>query len=457
MKSIRLQLASAAARLIGLVGRLAGKSGTSLPGKVLLRLDPTAIGSLSARIPNGANIVTATNGKTTTCSLASSCLRAGGLEPVHNHAGANMAGGIASALLADRNLAAGERVGLFEVDEFWLTEVASEVQPRAIVISNVFRDQLDRYGELDTIIDRWKLALPELVEAGTKLILCADDPGVASIASAVPQAEVIWFGIDDPTIAIGDLPHSSDSANCRSCGSDLEYAQVTLGHLGHWSCSGCSNRRPSPTFSLKRLVLDGATGSVLEIEDPSGSHTVRLGLPGVYNAYNALAAWTLASFDGVRPGDIQKGLAEATPAFGRAERFEFLGHPAGMLLIKNPTGANEVIRTLSTQSEPLDLLVVLNDRIADGRDVSWIWDADFEDLAGRVNSVVCSGTRASEMALRLAYAGFGRDSLVVEPDAMEGLRRLGEMAEAGIWVLPTYTAMTELRGRLAAEGVVAPV
>lgn len=447
-------MALGAARAAALAGRARGSSGTSLPGKVLLRLDPQAIGKLARGIPGGVNVVSSTNGKTTTCALAASCLRAGGMVPVHNHAGANMAGGIASALLSDGDLTSSGRIGLFEVDEFWLPEVAAALEPTNILISNVFRDQLDRYGELDTIIDRWNASLPSIVGGGTKLLLCADDPGVASLADAVPDGSVTWFGIDDPSTAIPELPHSSDSSKCRRCGTSLEYDIVILGHLGHWRCQRCGNRRPSPDVRLTSAVLDGATGSDLIIEDPEGTHRVRIGLPGIYNAYNALAAWVLSRAAGVAPLPASEGLTAAQPAFGRAERFDLNGSHIGLLLVKNPTGANEVIRTLDAIDGSLNLVIILNDRIADGRDVSWIWDADFEVLADSVESVVCAGTRGSEMALRLAYAGWEESSILVVPDSMAALEHAATSNRGDVWVLPTYTAMTELRKQLESKGLV---
>ncbi len=457
MKSLRKHLARLVARLAAAAGRLAGKSGTSLPGRVLIAIDPDAIRAMSAQIPLGSVVISATNGKTTTAALAAGAMRASGLHPVHNTAGANMAGGVASALLADSGRNRPGSVGLFEVDEFWLPDVGGQLAPKLVLLSNLFRDQLDRYGELDTILDRWHSAAGSLAAAGSRFILCADDPGIASLADSIPAGSVIWFGIEDTSQALPELPHSADAGKCRSCGSDLTYDAVLLGHLGHWRCDSCGRARPQLDYSVSALELDGATTSRLVIEAPDGSHRVRVPLPGIYNAYNSVAAWALASELALEAQAIKEGLESTKPAFGRAERLHLHGRETTLLLIKNPTGANEVIRTLALEGDGLELVVALNDGIADGRDVSWIWDADFEQLEQSVRRVTCAGTRAGEMALRLRYAGFAADLITITPDPLEALDAVARGGSDPIWVLPTYTALLDLRGRLESRGDVEAV
>lgn len=457
MNSLRRHLAPILARLVAAVGRLAGKSGTSLPGRVLLAIDPEAIRSLSAEIVRGSSVISATNGKTTTAALAAGAMRAAGLHPVHNTAGANMAGGIAASLLADPQRRNPDSIGLFEVDEFWLPEVGGQLAPRFILLSNLFRDQLDRYGELDSILDRWRTAARPLAEAGTRFILCCDDPGVASLADALPDGAVTWFGIEDTGNALSELPHSADAGKCRNCGAELTYDAVLLGHLGHWRCDSCGRVRPEPDFTVAGLELEGASRSSLVIEGPSGSHRVGLPLPGIYNAYNAVAAWALASELGIDPQSIRSGIEGARPAFGRAEQLQLAGREATLLLVKNPTGANEVIRTLALEGNDLDVVIALNDGIADGRDVSWIWDADFEQLAGSVSRVTCCGTRAGEMALRLRYAGVDPGLLTVSGDPLDAVDAAAREGSGRLWVLPTYTALLDLRSRLEDRGDVGAI
>ena len=285
MSSLRLRCASGVALFVGWIGRRLGTSGTSLPGKILLRLAPKAISGLSGQIPHGCIVVTATNGKTTTCRLASAALASGGLRPVHNSAGANMAGGIAACLVSSDSRTEQNAIGLFEVDEFWIPEVCTQVRPRLLLFGNLFRDQLDRYGELDSILDRWRACLPDLVDSGTRILLCADDPAVASLAEGIKPSSIIWFGIDDAGCGIGALPHSADAGNCRSCGAELVYDEVLLAHLGHWRCADCGLQRPNRDYSLTEVTLAGATTSRLVLVDRAGTpHSIELALPGVYNA-----------------------------------------------------------------------------------------------------------------------------------------------------------------------------
>ncbi|MDX6714428.1 MAG: hypothetical protein QOH30_986, partial [Baekduia sp.] len=242
----------------------------------------------------------------------------------------------------------------------------------------------------------------------------------------------------------------------RRCGAPYHYDLIFLGHLGHYHCDSCGASRPAPQVAAERVVLDGLRGARITLRLPTATVAVRLPLPGLYNVYNALAAAALAGALGATPADIVAGLEEVAAAFGRAETVSVGGHDLLMLLVKNPAGANEVLRTLALEDGDHDLLAVLNDHTADGRDVSWIWDADFETLAGRLRHVTCSGTRAPEMALRLKYAGVPEDRLTVEPDLAAGLdRALAAVPEApGLLVaIPTYTAMLELRRELVTRGV----
>jgi lipid II isoglutaminyl synthase (glutamine-hydrolysing) len=232
-------LRASIARGVGHVVRATGHGGTSLPGKLLLRMDRDAIARLAGTLRDGSVLVSATNGKTTTTALAASIFDAAGIATVHNVAGANMAGGIASALLRRR---ADAQLGLFEVDEFWLGSVAAACGPRAIVLGNLFRDQLDRYGELETIGERWAALAASL---SARLVLNADDPLVADLGAAHPDA--LYFGVEDNTAARpGGLAHASDSTRCRHCGAAYRYAHVYIGHLGVYECPGCGRGRPTP-------------------------------------------------------------------------------------------------------------------------------------------------------------------------------------------------------------------
>ena len=443
----------AAARMVGEVARRAGRGGgTSLPGKVLIALEPGAISELSARLPRGSVVISATNGKTTTAAMVASVLGHAGVPVVHNRAGANMAGGVASALLAAAR--GGGRIegdlGLFEIDEFWLDRITPELEPRGILLANLFRDQLDRYGELDTIADRWA-AVASAAGATGRLVLNADDPLIADLGRDAPN--VTYFGLEDPSVAIPEMQHASDSKHCRRCGAAYVYEAVYLGHLGRYRCPSCGRERPAPSVAAERIELDGTRRSRFELTTPAGSAPVELPLPGVYNVYNALGAAALCLELGVPLETVVAGLHDVTAAFGRAERIAIGDVELQVLLVKNPAGANEILRTLVLEHEELDVLAILNDRTADGRDVSWVWDADFEMLAGHVRRVTCAGTRAAELAVRLKYAGIPTDRLHVTPGLPSALDEALAAVESGhLYVLPTYTALLELRQELAARG-----
>jgi UDP-N-acetylmuramyl tripeptide synthase len=442
-------LAVGLARLARALVRRAGRGGTTAPGRLLLRLDSHAIRRLGARLGGGSVLVSATNGKTTTASMLASALDRAGLDVVRNRAGSNMNWGVATALL-DAGRRPGE-LGLFEVDEAWLVPVAGELEPRMLVLGNLFRDQLDRYGELEAIADRWAELTTER-DGLSDLVLCADDPLVADLGRE--RARVTYFGVEDDSLALPELQHAADSKHCRRCGHAYEYDAIYMGHLGHYRCPNCGRERPAPQVAAERVVLRGMAGSDVGLRTPAGTVDVKLPLPGLYNVYNALAATAAALELGVPLERLREGLEGATAVFGRVETIPIAGRDVSILLVKNPAGANEVLRTLTLEGASLDVWLALNDGIADGRDVSWIWDADFEVLAGRVRRVTCSGTRAEEMALRLKYAG------VDAPIAVD--RDLGRSLDAAVadrdgggplFALPTYTALLELRDLLADRGV----
>jgi len=440
---------------------LRGGGATSAPGKVLMRLEPDAIGELGARLQRGSVLISATNGKTTTAAMAAGILERAGIELVHNQAGANMAGGIATTLLGaarPRGAIAGE-LGLFEVDELWLAGLAEQLRPRAIVLGNLFRDQLDRYGELDTIAERWEQVLRG---HGARLVANADDPLIADLARG--HRDAVYFGIDDDSLALPGMAHAADAKHCRRCGAPYSFDAVYLGHLGHYHCASCGQTRPQPSVSAHAVRLEGVRAARFVLRTPDGEAEVALSLPGLYNVYNAVAAAALAVALEIPLETIAAGLSDARPAFGRAESVALsLPGPVGedatrelrIMLIKNPAGANEVLRTLVLEPGEHQLLGVLNDRIADGRDVSWIWDADFELLAGRVGRVTCSGSRASDLATRLKYAGVEPARIEVREDLASALREAAGTAADGrepLYALPTYTAMLSLRELLVARG-----
>jgi len=436
-----------AARAVGGLSRLAGAGGgTTLPGKLLWKLDPSAVDRLAARLPRGSALVSATNGKTTTAALAAAILGSRA-RLAHNASGANLVSGVASTLLASPDA----ELGLFEVDEGALPEVARRVRPRAVCLGNLFRDQLDRYGELELVAERWRAAVRELPPE-TAVVVNGDDPQVGDLARERPGGWV--FGVDDPRHAYPGLQHAADSKYCLRCGTPYEYAAAYVGHLGDYRCPRGDHARPPLDVVARAIELDGLESASFDLCAPGGTVRVRIALPGLYNVYNALGAASLALALGASLDEVRAGLERAGAAFGRFERIAVGDRRLLVLLIKNPAGANEAIRTLVAGGSPRLAVVALNDATADGKDVSWIWDVDFEPLLAGLSRVVATGDRAAELALRFAYAGFERDAIEVVPELEEALDRGLELTPAGgeLVVLPTYTAMLGLRRIVARRG-----
>jgi lipid II isoglutaminyl synthase (glutamine-hydrolysing) len=442
-----------AARAVGGASRASGRGGgTTLPGRMLLRMAPDAIARLGKRLDRGSTLISATNGKTTTAGMIAAALEADGRHPVHNRAGSNMTWGVATALLEQR----GDE-GIFEVDEAWLPKVAAQLEPSLLVLGNLFRDQLDRYGEMETLAAEWGKTVASHT-GRSRFALNADDPAIADLGrDEVGEARegVVYFGIEDASQALPELQHAFDAKHCRRCGHPYAYERAFVGHLGHYSCPSCGATRPRPDVAATAIELRGMSGSLVTLRTPQGEIELQLPLPGLYNVYNALAAVTAALELGVPPRTIAGSLQTMRAAFGRVETIAIGPSQLSILLIKNPAGANEVLRTLLLEAgeEGLDLWIGLNDRIADGRDVSWIWDADFELLGGGVRRVTCAGTRAPEIALRLKYAGWPERSIEVVPAIEGSLDRALSGNPKRLFALPTYTALLELRKLLAARGL----
>ncbi len=447
----RLALETAAARAAARLSRLAGRGGgTTLPGKLLSTLDAGAIDALAARLPEGSALVSATNGKTTATAMAAGIL-GGRTRLAWNSAGANLVSGVATALVTARDA----QLGLFEVDEAALPEVARRLRPRAVLLGNLFRDQLDRYGELEHVAEGWRAAVAGLGEDAV-VVLGGDDPLVADLRGAV-AGRTILYGLDDPSLARPALQHAADSKYCLRCGAPYAYESAYVGHLGDYRCPTCGHARPRLDVAARRIEPDGLRTVSFDLVTGAGEARVTLPLPGLYNVYNAVAAAALAQALGATLDEIRSGLEGFSAAFGRFERIPAGGKTLLVLLVKNPAGANEVIRTLE-ESAPRVLLIALNDATADGRDVSWIWDVDLEPLLAGAETVIASGDRASELALRLLYSGLDRAAIVVEPVLERALDRALALVPAGgeLPVLPTYTAMLALRGIVTRRGLVAP-
>lgn len=428
-------------------------SGSALPGLVAQKVDPNIITKLADKLPGGIILVTGTNGKTTTAKMLAGILEAAGHKVIYNFSGSNLSRGIASFLIQHTNFWGTKLdgdIGLFEVDEATMPEILALVRPKAIVVTNLFRDQLDRYGEVDKTASIIGSALQMAPDA--KVILNADDPLVASLVKY--NKNVLYFGIDDDykTLSKGAI----DSRNCISCGAELEFNPRFFGHLGNYVCPKCGLGRPALDYSLTSLGFT-VEDSRATLNTPAGKQNVSIQLPGLYNLYNALAAGTVADFFGVPLATTAQALQGISAAFGRMEKVKLPDNKAiFLMLVKNPTGFTQTIETLTFDGKPKNILIALNDNFADGTDVSWIWDAEMEIIKGVAKQIIVSGIRGEDMQLRLKYAGFNMSMVTLEKDmakALElGMRNLtnGET----LYILPTYTAMLELRRIMSTKGLV---
>jgi lipid II isoglutaminyl synthase (glutamine-hydrolysing) len=464
LDNARLFAAITAARAARIASRkLKTGGGSTVPGVVARRVDPEVLAKLSARLPLGSAAITGTNGKTTTTRMISRILQASGVRAVNNSTGANLVTGVTAALVSDTDLFGrpASEMGLFEVDEASVPKVAAEAELKILAVLNLFRDQLDRYGELAYTGKVIASAFDDLPANGS-VVLNADDPLVASLGRAARNP--VHYGVDEPSLDTGRLQHIADSKDCPVCGTALDYDAVYMGHIGVYDCKECPFGRPGLAYRASRVRLDGTRGADFLLSTPFGKTEVRVNLPGLYNVYNALAAATVAAEAGVGLAEISRSLNDFGGAFGRVERVRAGDREAFLLLIKNPMGFNEILRTFVASDEARYVLIAINDNHADGRDVSWLWDVDFEMLAdARLENrtkgaapFMVTGIRAEDMAVRLKYADLPVGT--VTPDLKKAIRTALDTTPPGetLYVLPTYTAMLEIRKTLSELGYTHP-
>jgi len=458
---LRLSAALAVAKVSAVgIRRLGRGGGTSAPGVLANRIDPSLLTKLSARLPSGAIVVAGTNGKTTTARMIADILESGGHAVIHNRSGSNLVRGVVAAFADEASLGGhpGGDVGVIETDEAAFPDVVRLARPRIILLNNLFRDQLDRYGELDTISKRWRAALAHLDER-TTVVVNGDDPALAQMTEGL-AAKRATFGLNETQHRLEALPHAADAATCRACGVDLHYDALYLSHLGDWRCPSCDRARPPLELIGGEIELRGVESLAMTVRRADdGALRLEVGVPGLYNAYNVLAATAVARVAGIADETIVAALAAFRSAFGRIERVTYQGRTLTLALVKNPVGFNEVLRMLTAATGGLTVptLIAINDLYADGRDVSWLWDVDFELLADGTAPLSTTGLRGADMANRLKYAGIGDDRLrPLSSDLADGLDAfLASVPEGGsAYVLPTYTAMLDLRRTLTERGAV---
>lgn len=447
IKKIRLGLAIIMTKLTVFGLRLFKSGGTSLPGKIALKIYPDLLTELADRFR--VIMITGTNGKTTTSRVVAGMLDQSGIKYVTNKSGANLSSGITTTLMSALSLTGKSlvRTALLETDEAAFRTIAPRLKPDVAIVTNFFRDQLDRYGELYSTLNKVKEGIEGSPE--TTLILNADDSLCASLGQDVPNP-VFYFGFAEAAYPETDTGSNTDAAFCIRCSARYNYSSKTFGHLGHFSCPSCGYERPAAQVECTQVLEYDSLSSTIEIRMPEEKFSVKLALPGLYNIYNALAGAALGHYLGLREEGLVKVLEGFECGFGRMESVNVKNREIRMILVKNPTGFNQVLRYLLTQKDHCTVVLALNDRLADGTDISWIWDVDFEVLAfmrERVRAFYVSGQRAGDMAVRLKYAGIPEDGIVIEHDYNVLIDKLleGAAEDETIYLLPTYTAMLDIR------------
>ncbi|WP_031515439.1 Mur ligase family protein [Desulfofalx alkaliphila] len=431
-------------KLSSLLSRLAGGQGSSLPGLVARRIYPHTLRDLASQVKKGIIMVTGTNGKTTTNNMIAKVMQAGGHQVIINEEGANMITGVTACFIRSASCTGTIEYdyALLEVDEASFPKVVNEVKPQVVVVTNFFRDQLDRYGELDTTVGLVTDTLKKIKDV--TLVLNADDPLVAQMGKSTGH-NAIYFGIAKEQEDSGTGGQNKEARFCAFCNNILNYSYYHYSQLGDYSCENCGFRRPQAHVEAIVSKLEAGAGALTtEICYENRCANISLYTTGFYNLYNALAAFTVGLVMQIEEHEIQRGLERYTPAVGRMERFRYMDKQVLLNLVKNPTGFNEGLVTMLSLPGKKNIFMAVNDNDADGRDVSWLWEVDFEMLISEIesiNSFFCSGIRAEEMALRLKYADVPADKITVIKDLKQAISCSLQGEVENTYLFTTYTAL----------------
>lgn len=446
MNRIRIILAVLVCKLSRALIRLLGRGGTAFPGRMALKICPDVLSALS----NGVRtiLITGTNGKTTSARMIEQAFIDQKRSYLSNKSGANLISGITAEFAMNSSITGHckKEYAVIECDEAASKTVLKYLKPEVIVATNVFRDQLDRYGEITHTLNN----IIEGISHSPESLLClnADCSLISSIPEHVPNP-VVFFGINVP-LADADSKELSDASHCIHCKTEYEYDYHTYGHLGGFRCPKCGYSRPTPQYAVTEISALDVDSSSVNMDLNGRELFLHINLPAVYNIYNAAGAAAALDAFGFQRAEIASALASFDCGFGRMEKFDLEGRPGRMMLVKNPAGCNQVMRYLAALPDEAMFVVCLNDNDADGTDISWIWDADFERLSTmgeRLDQVLVSGLRAEDMLLRLKYAGVPEERMTLVHDYGELIERMCK-SEHRVFIMPTYTAMLDLRSQL---------
>lgn len=445
--SIRNNLAILAGKTSKRLLRILGRGGTTLPGRIAIKISPALLGYLAQDVR--CVVVTGTNGKTTSARIIEEMFAKSDMEYFANRSGANLLTGVTAEFI-DHCTPSGKpkkRWAIIECDEAASKEVCRLINPEIVLVTNVFRDQLDRYGEVTHTLNNILIGIKNSPNA--KICLNADCSLSVSIAEQIPN-DVLFYGVDVP-IYKNPVKEVSDAPHCIHCKHEYEYSYNTFGHLGGFYCPACGYKRPERQIAVTEIISTGISSTTVCTEFFGENETVEINLPGGYNIYNAVGALSAAELLRFDRSTAIEAVGSFSCGFGRMEQFDLGKAKARMILVKNPAGCNQVLNYLTSLSEKAVFVCCLNDRIADGTDVSWIWDVNFEKLAemGEIlDKVFVSGVRAYDMAIRLKYAGIGNDKLRVYEDYDELIDAM-RAQELPVVIMPTYTAMMDLREKMS--------
>lgn len=422
------------------------KGGTTFPGKVALKLDKNILG----KVASGYNVilVTGTNGKTTTTSMIYNILKEKGFSVITNNTGANLYSGIVTTFVdnykfSDKNH---EKFAVIEVDEANVKFITKKITPNIITVTNLFRDQLDRYGEVYTTLTKILEGVHSVPTS--KLILNGDESLLGKLDIKNP---VVFYGFKTNINENKTIDINADAKFCKFCKTPYKYNFVTYNHLGDYYCTGCGYKRPEISYGVDEIIDLTSESSTVKINNTE----IFLSQSGVYNIYNALCAYSIAKELGVDDITIKKSLESQSSSFGRQETINIEDKEVKIILVKNPAGYNQALDTLCLSKDPFSAAFILNDNYADGRDVSWIWDVNFEHLNNvDLNEIYVSGLRSYDMAVRLKTAGLDSSKFSITEEYDSLTERIKESNNKKVYILATYTAMINYRKHLHSKGYI---